>query len=151
MLRENCDLLVSSLRVFSFSYRVQYQRWKDVCRELDSHVGSGIVVTAPLVTEDGQPIKDPLVLMEASPNQIPSQRSQVDSGAESTDPLMNKEVISWKLTLHQIGTFHFYLFHAFAMLAIIHFYLSCPLICFCVTTSSLTLSVNISAGTVISF
>ncbi|XP_074564880.1 rab GTPase-activating protein 22-like [Curcuma longa] len=83
--------------------RVQYQRWKDVCRELDSHVGSGIVVTAPLVTEDGQPIKDPLVLMEASPNQIPSQRSQVDSGAESTDPLMNKEVISWKLTLHQIG------------------------------------------------
>ncbi|XP_042474028.1 TBC1 domain family member 15-like isoform X1 [Zingiber officinale] len=83
--------------------RVQYERWKDVCRELDSHVGSGIVVTAPLITEDGQPIKDPLVLMEASPNQISSKRSQVDSGAESTDPLMNKQVISWKLTLHQIG------------------------------------------------
>ncbi|XP_042474030.1 TBC1 domain family member 17-like isoform X2 [Zingiber officinale] len=41
--------------------------------------------------------------MEASPNQISSKRSQVDSGAESTDPLMNKQVISWKLTLHQIG------------------------------------------------
>lgn len=139
MLTESFDLLASSLRVISFSYRVQYERWKDVCRELDSHVGSGIVVTAPLVTEDGQPIKDPLVLKEATPNQIPSQRSRVDSGAESTHPLMNKQVISWKLTLHQIGTFHFYMFCAFAMLVIIHFYLSCPLICFGDTISSLAL------------
>ncbi|XP_074590216.1 rab GTPase-activating protein 22-like isoform X1 [Curcuma longa] len=83
--------------------RVQYERWKDVCHELDSHVGSGIIVTAPLVTEDGQPIHDPLVLMEASPSQTPPHSEQVNSSAESTDVMMDKQVIEWKLTLHQIG------------------------------------------------
>ncbi|WOL07635.1 TBC1 domain family member 15-like [Canna indica] len=77
--------------------RVQYARWKDVCKELDTHVGSGIIVTAPLVTEDGKPIQDPLVLMEASPGPTPS-RAQTDA-----DICMDKQVINWKLTLHQIG------------------------------------------------
>lgn len=72
-----------------------------MCKELDSHVGSGIIVTAPLITEDGQPIQDPLVLMEASPNQTPP---HVNSGAGSPDDFcMEKKVIEWKLTLHQIG------------------------------------------------
>lgn len=95
------------LRDINFSYREQYERRKDVCHELDSHVGSGIIVTAPLVTEDGQPIRDPLVLMEASPSQTPPHSEQVNSPDESTDIMMDKQVINWKLTLHQIGTLVF--------------------------------------------
>ncbi|XP_038981865.1 TBC1 domain family member 15 isoform X2 [Phoenix dactylifera] len=77
--------------------RVQYARWKEECRERDSHVGSGKIITAPIITEDGEPIQDPLVLMEATSN----------GGAENNEhrvqvPL-DKEVIEWKLTLHQIG------------------------------------------------
>ncbi|RRT78917.1 hypothetical protein BHE74_00019498 [Ensete ventricosum] len=81
------------------SCRVQYARWKEVCQELDSHVGSGRIITAPVITEDGQPIHDPLVLQEANPDHVPSSREQ---GSES-NVCLDKPIIEWKLTLHQIG------------------------------------------------
>lgn len=31
-------------------------------------IGSGRYITAPVITEDGEPIQDPLVLLEANPD-----------------------------------------------------------------------------------
>ncbi|KAK8942449.1 hypothetical protein KSP39_PZI009371 [Platanthera zijinensis] len=82
--------------------RVQYAHWKEECRKLDSHVGSGTIITAPIITEYGEPIKDPLVLMQA----IPSANSVGSDGAKGgkfDEHITDQKVIQWKLTLHQIG------------------------------------------------
>lgn len=75
---------------------------------MDSHVGSGKVITAPLITEDGRPIKDPLVLLEATSSQNTSNGVSTSSknGNEvddSANRITDKQIIDWKLTLHQIG------------------------------------------------
>ena len=59
---------------------------------MDTTVGSGRVITMPVITEDGQPIENP----------------NSDGGAAGSEQQNNgaplpKEVIDWKLTLHQIG------------------------------------------------
>ena len=57
--------------VFSLLYlRVQYARWKNECREIFPVVGSGKFITAPVITEGGQPIQDPLVLLETNPGKL---------------------------------------------------------------------------------
>ncbi|KAK1324456.1 hypothetical protein QJS10_CPA01g00960 [Acorus calamus] len=98
--------------------RVQYAVWKEECRQMDSVVGSGRIITAPIITEDGEPIQDPIVLLEANANK--GLTSTLDDGAVgNSDSLSNangtekeestchapldKKVIQWKLTLHQIG------------------------------------------------
>ncbi|KAM3365647.1 hypothetical protein ACQJBY_009262 [Aegilops geniculata] len=88
--------------------RLQYARWKEECKEMDSHVGSGKVITAPLITEDGRPIKDPLVLLEATSNQNTSEGASTSNHNgievdESAERITDKQIIEWKLTLHQIG------------------------------------------------
>ncbi|XXG82882.1 hypothetical protein AAC387_Pa10g0762 [Persea americana] len=114
--------------------RMQYARWKEECREMDPVVGSGRIITAPIITENGEPIKDPLVIYEAKPvlglsstlQANESSSSELSIGNESqqnvTDLLssntgtglrkvegfashapLDKKVIEWKLTLHQIG------------------------------------------------
>lgn len=54
---------------------------------MDTTVGSGRVITMPVITEDGQPIEDPNSTGEQPANNGP----------------LSKEVIQWKLLLHQIG------------------------------------------------
>ncbi|RLN39407.1 TBC1 domain family member 15-like [Panicum miliaceum] len=84
--------------------RMQYARWKEECREMDSHVGSGKIITAPIITEDGFPIKDPLVLLEAtSDTQGTSTSSSGVEVSDSTNRVIDRQIIDWKLTLHQIG------------------------------------------------
>jgi len=46
---------------------------------MDSHVGSGKIITAPLITEDGRPIKDPLVLLEATADKNDSEGAPATS------------------------------------------------------------------------
>lgn len=72
---------------------------------MDSHVGSGKIITAPIITEDGFPVKDPLVLLEAtSGTQISSTSSRHGfEVGDSTTRVADKQIIDWKLTLHQIG------------------------------------------------
>lgn len=77
---------------FSYFDRLEYEQLKSKCREMDSTVGSGRVITMPVITEDGQPIENP----------------NSDGGAAGSEQQNNsaplpKEVIDWKLTLHQIG------------------------------------------------
>ncbi|CAN6286074.1 unnamed protein product [Urochloa humidicola] len=84
--------------------RMQYARWKEECREMDSHVGSSKIITAPIITEDGFPIKDPLVLLEAaSEEQGTSTSSRGVEISDSQNRVMDRKIIDWKLTLHQIG------------------------------------------------
>jgi hypothetical protein len=63
---------------------------------MDATVGSGRVVTMPVITEDGQTIKDPNSSGGARP-------SSVGSEQETNGAPLPKEVVQWKLTLHQIG------------------------------------------------
>ncbi|XVF34065.1 hypothetical protein REPUB_Repub18cG0024600 [Reevesia pubescens] len=81
--------------------RMQYARWKDECRELFPVVGSGKFITAPVITEDGQPIQDPLVLLETNPGANANSTEMVKE-LTRRGPL-DKKVIQWMLTLHQIG------------------------------------------------
>lgn len=87
--------------------RVQYARWKEECRQLFPLVGSGRFITAPVVSEEGQRIQDPLVLSETNvENGISDQNAMVGSRTNTSSELgvvKDKKVIQWMLTLHQIG------------------------------------------------
>lgn len=76
--------------------RLEYEKLKTKCREMDTTVGSGRVLTMPVITEDGQPIQNPNSNGEA-------RISSVGAEQQTNDAPLPKEVIQWKLTLHQIG------------------------------------------------
>lgn len=87
-------------------------------------VGSGRFITAPVVTEEGQPIHDPLVLLETNPEKgvlIPPQdsvngntmASSSTNAANNMEPVKDKKIIQWMLTLHQIGLYFYFLFFIF--------------------------------------
>eukprot|EP00256_Glycine_max_P053630 XP_014620302.1 TBC1 domain family member 15 [Glycine max] len=73
--------------------REQYANWKEECRKLFPLIGSGRFITAPVITEDGRQVQDPLVLLENNPN----------NGLVIPTEVTDKGVIQWMLTLHQIG------------------------------------------------
>lgn len=103
--------------------RVQYARWKEECREIFPVVGSGRFITAPVITEDGEPIQEPLVILETHQDKDPAITSEDGDSAENADssdaePVastseivkgltshgpLDKKLIQWLLTLHQIG------------------------------------------------
>ncbi|CAA2933572.1 TBC1 domain family member 15 [Olea europaea var. sylvestris] len=73
--------------------REQYVKWKDECQKLTSVVGSGKIITSPIISDDGQPIQDP----------SNSCSTPYDNGALSSVVTLDQRVIQWKLSLHQIG------------------------------------------------
>ncbi|XP_050219485.1 rab GTPase-activating protein 22-like [Mercurialis annua] len=92
--------------------RMQYARWKEDCRDIFPVVASGRFITAPVITEDGQPIQDPLVVWETSQDKsLSSTSSDVNAIACTSEMVkeltshgpLDKKVIQWLLTLHQIG------------------------------------------------
>ncbi|KAJ8763627.1 hypothetical protein K2173_003099 [Erythroxylum novogranatense] len=108
--------------------RVQYARWKEECRGMFPIVGSGRFITAPVITEDGQPIQEPLVLLETNQEKglASSSNGNMDANGNAIDASginqssinasssemvkeltsrgpLDKKVIQWMLTLHQIG------------------------------------------------
>lgn len=78
--------------------RAQYLGLKDKCRKMFALVGSGRFITAPIITEDGVPTQDPIVLLEANPG-----KGVVSAPLDIADKEADPKVIQWKLTLHQIG------------------------------------------------
>lgn len=82
--------------------RKKYYQWKNECHGLFPIVGSGKLITAPVITEDGQPIQDPLVLQETNSGLSASSNLKIVKDVASRGPL-DKKVIQWLLTLHQIG------------------------------------------------
>ncbi|XP_034932774.1 rab GTPase-activating protein 22 [Populus alba] len=100
--------------------RIQYIRWKEECRQIFPVVGSGRFITAPIITEDGQPIQEPLVILETNQDRGPSAETGNADGNGTNQSRMNascsemvreltshgpldQKVIQWLLTLHQIG------------------------------------------------
>ena len=75
--------------------RLKYEILKEVCKKMFPLIGSGKLVTAPIITEDGKPNQDPTVLQQIYGSEIPQ---HIDD-----DGPMDKREINWKLTLHQIG------------------------------------------------
>lgn len=45
-------------------FRKQYASWKEECKKMFPVIGSGTFITAPVITENGQPNLDPLVVQE---------------------------------------------------------------------------------------
>lgn len=81
------------------SRRAKYASIKEECRQMFPLIGSGRFITAPVITEDGEPIQDPIVLQQMNLDPaliIP------ENDAGNHNP-RDKKVIQWKLTLHQIG------------------------------------------------
>ncbi|KAJ4836639.1 hypothetical protein Tsubulata_005489 [Turnera subulata] len=96
--------------------RTQYTTWKEECRQIFPIIGSGKFITSPVITEDGQPIQDPLVMLETGQSKDPASsgdnaNNQLSVNASSTEIVkeltsngpLDKKVIQWMLTLHQIG------------------------------------------------
>ncbi|XP_061358240.1 rab GTPase-activating protein 22-like isoform X2 [Gastrolobium bilobum] len=80
---------------------MQYATWKEECRQLFPLVGSGRFITSPVISEDGQPIQDPLIMPETNP----AKGLVVNSldAANNLEKVTDKRVVQWMLTLHQIG------------------------------------------------
>lgn len=89
---------------------MQYATWKEECRQLFPLVGSGRFITAPVISEDGQPIQEPLVLSETNSAEglavLPQDNNWPSSlnAASNVETVADKRVVQWLLTLHQIGS-----------------------------------------------
>nr|XP_043622824.1 GTPase-activating protein GYP7-like [Erigeron canadensis] len=85
--------------------REQYAELKRSCSNMFPVVGSGKFVTARVIAANGDPIQDPIVLLGTNLESIPPQSQESVSLNQAT--LVNrehdKEIIQWKLALHQIG------------------------------------------------
>ncbi|KAL6968178.1 hypothetical protein U1Q18_033980 [Sarracenia purpurea var. burkii] len=74
--------------------REQYEAWKVECQKMVPLIGSGRFVKAPIVSDDGQLIKDP---------STDGDSGDYTGAVSSNDAGLDKKVIQWKLSLHQIG------------------------------------------------
>lgn len=69
-------------------------------------IGSGRFVTAPIITENGDPTNDPLILEELGVNDSdPDVSGLFSEHLAGMEKETDKKIIKWKLTLHQIGQF----------------------------------------------
>lgn len=62
---------------FLYAFRVQYAALKEECRVMFPLIGSGRFISAPVITEDGDPILDPIVLQELNAAKEPTSVGQV--------------------------------------------------------------------------
>ncbi|KAG5020712.1 hypothetical protein JHK87_016567 [Glycine soja] len=84
--------------------REQYATWKEECRKLFPLIGSGRFITAPIITEDGRLVQDPLVLLENNPeNGVVIPQEVTTNATNNLEKVTDKGIIQWMLTLHQIG------------------------------------------------
>ncbi|XP_071725819.1 rab GTPase-activating protein 22-like isoform X2 [Rutidosis leptorrhynchoides] len=86
--------------------REAYAELKESCSHMFPVVGSGKFVTARVITSNGEPVQDPIVLLGTKHDDLatPQDEESVDlSAAPMVTREHDKEVIQWKLALHQIG------------------------------------------------
>lgn len=74
--------------------REQYEAWKIECQRIVPIIGTWKFLTAPVVTNDGQPIPS---------SSIRSDSEDGIGAMPSNDVGEDKKVVQWKLSLHQIG------------------------------------------------
>ncbi|CAN4104062.1 unnamed protein product [Withania somnifera] len=84
--------------------RVQYAVLKEECRTMFPMIGSGGFITSPIITENGDPVLDPVTFQEVQAAKESSSGGQQNSnlGYEMVKE-HDKRIIQWKLSLHQIG------------------------------------------------
>ncbi|KAG0453084.1 hypothetical protein HPP92_025748 [Vanilla planifolia] len=70
------------------SRRIEYNDLKSKCQEMEPTIGSGNILTAAIITDDGQPMED---------------ETNSTTQMETNNIPLNQDVVRWKLTLHQIG------------------------------------------------
>ncbi|KAJ4775555.1 Ypt/Rab-GAP domain of gyp1p superfamily protein [Rhynchospora pubera] len=96
------------------SRRLEYEKLKSKCKEMEPSVGSGVVITMPLITEDGRPVETlrsnngPESVLETQQPEVITGDAEGPSRTEKVEPVIESEpvdaaVVQWKLTLHQIG------------------------------------------------
>lgn len=78
--------------------RVKYDILKELCKKMFPLIGSGKYITAPVISETGEPSQDPIVLEQIYGGSLQNMEKQMHE-----DGPMDKREINWKLTLHQIG------------------------------------------------
>ncbi|KAI3753894.1 hypothetical protein L2E82_25959 [Cichorium intybus] len=78
--------------------REQYAEIKESCRQMFPIVGSGKFITARVITANGDLIHNPIELLGTNPEKPSTTQSQENVSREQ-----DKEIIQWKLALHQIG------------------------------------------------
>ena len=61
-------------------------------------MGSGKIITMPLITDDGRPTTNQSMYPEAEAEGSQTIEQNTDEGN-----IQNQKVIQWKLSLHQIG------------------------------------------------
>ncbi|KAI3456971.1 hypothetical protein Pfo_013634 [Paulownia fortunei] len=91
--------------------RVKYALLKEECHQMFPLVGSGKFVTAPIISEEGEPIQDPIVLQQLNLEKEPASLTKGNDASNGSQMAkqsnghghMDKKEIQWKLTLHQIG------------------------------------------------
>ncbi|KAG2299370.1 hypothetical protein Bca52824_035842 [Brassica carinata] len=81
--------------------RLQYASWKQEFKKMFPVIGNRGFITAPGITEKGQPILDPIVLQET--NLGKKRRILIYLKELASRGTLDKKVIQWMLTLHQIG------------------------------------------------
>ncbi|KAK1440030.1 hypothetical protein QVD17_05855 [Tagetes erecta] len=81
--------------------RDQYAELKESCSRMFPVVGSGKFITARVITANGDPLQDPVALLDTTLENLPTPQSQESDTVDSQEH--NKEIIQWKLALHQIG------------------------------------------------
>jgi len=59
-------LYIFFFEVWIFPFRLQYASWKEECKQMFPVIGSGGFITAPVITNKGEPIYDPIVLQETN-------------------------------------------------------------------------------------
>jgi hypothetical protein len=83
---------------------------------MEPSIGSGVVITMPLITEDGRPVESSR--SNNSPESLPQSEKSVGENGDAGGPTqtikeqpligsepVDKAVVQWKLSLHQIGRY----------------------------------------------
>lgn len=60
-----------------YIFRVQYAALKEECRTMFPLIGSGRFISAPVITEDGDPVLDPIVLQELNAAEVSTSVGQI--------------------------------------------------------------------------
>ncbi|KAG7989654.1 hypothetical protein I3843_03G249900 [Carya illinoinensis] len=73
--------------------REQYWTWKSECQKMVPVIGSGKLITAPIIADSGQTIE----------NSSTQSDLQEQNGGQVNNAVSDKKVTHWKQALHQIG------------------------------------------------
>lgn len=99
-------IVILAINILNVNHgRLEYEKLKSKCQEMEKAVGSGRIIMTPVITEDGRSIEDRTSTGAASQEDITYDFGDSSSMTEQQmdNVLLDRDAIQWKLTLHQIG------------------------------------------------